>query len=124
MTLTCKYSLQACMHASCSVPSSAISWQRTPSNERSMQIIYKQSCETGWHENMKACGACGVGCMESLMQVTCNRKHFSVDAHFINMYIYKICIYTNCINTNSHPFPTSKPSSVLRAIVPHCQLAS
>jgi len=82
MTSTCKYSVQACIHAPCSMPSSAVPRQRTPSNERFMQINYKQSCQPGIHENMKACGACGVWCMESLMQVTCNKKHFAPVTHF------------------------------------------
>ena len=31
---------------------------------------------------MKACGACGVWCVESLMQFTCNKKHFAPVTHF------------------------------------------
>jgi len=52
MTFNCLYGLQASIHAPCSMPSSAVSRQRTPSNERLCKNIYKQSCETGWHENM------------------------------------------------------------------------
>ena len=43
---------------------------------------YKQSCEPGCIKNMKTCWLVGVGCVESLMQVTCNKKHFCPVTHF------------------------------------------
>ena len=81
-TFACYNSLQASMHAACSMPSSAVPRQRTPSNKRFMQNNYKQSCETGIHENMWSLLRVGVWCMESLLQVTCNKKHFAPVTHF------------------------------------------
>ena len=82
MKFTCLYSLQASMHAACSMPPVAISWQFGATLWRLCKNNYKQSCQPGWHENMKTCVACGVWCAESLMQVTCNKKHFYRVTHF------------------------------------------
>jgi len=83
----------------------------------SCKNIYKQSCETGIHENMKACWRVGVWCMKCVRCVSL-QKAFLPRYTFLN-YACTPIIYL--VQLRKYCFMPSKPSPVLLAIVPQCQ---